>query len=112
MDHQPLPPVSGPPADAEGSAPPPRQLAAGEGAAWWGESWRIFCAAPGVWLALFVVFVVLSIGLFFIPIVGSVVHTVLTPVFAGGVMLAQPIGANVDDVVVGHRERDGHGSVS
>ena len=46
MDNQPLPPVSGPPADAEGSAPPPRQLAAGEGAAWWGESWRIFCAAP------------------------------------------------------------------
>ena len=102
MDNQPLPPVSGPPADAEGSAPPPRRLAAGEGAAWWGESWRIFCAAPGVWLALFVVFVVLSIGLVFIPVVGSVVHTVLTPMFAGGVMLGCDALARGRPLTIGH----------
>ena len=73
--------------DTEGRAPPPRSLPASEGAAWWGESWRIFSAAPLAWIGIFVVFVVLSIALVMVPIVGSLVHTVLTPVFAGGVML-------------------------
>jgi uncharacterized membrane protein len=83
------PPTPGPGsvASSEGPAPAPRKLAAGEGAAWWGESWRIFCAAPGPWLGILVVFVVLSLALVMVPIVGSLVHTVLTPVFAGGVML-------------------------
>ena len=75
------------PADTEGPAPAPRRLPAAEGVAWWGESWRIFCAAPWAWLGIFVVFVLLSIGLMLIPLVGSLAHTVLTPVFAGGVML-------------------------
>jgi uncharacterized membrane protein len=87
MDIAQPPPAPGSAPDVEGPAPPPRRLAAGEGAAWWGESWRIFCAAPGTWLGIFVIFVVLSIALVLIPIVGSLVHTVLTPVFAGGVML-------------------------
>src|SRR6185437_7124137 len=103
MDREAPPPVlSGPPSGAGGSAGPPRQLAAGEGAAWWGESWRIFCAAPGAWLAIFVVFVVLSIGIVFIPVVGSVVHTVLTPVFAGGVMLGCDALARGRPLTIGH----------
>lgn len=102
MDSPQPPPVPGPLADTEGPAPPPRPLAAGEGAAWWGESWRIFCAAPGVWLAIFVVFVVLSVGLFYIPIVGSIAHTVLTPVFAGGVMLGCHALARGRPLTIGH----------
>jgi uncharacterized membrane protein len=102
MDSPNSPPVPGSPAEAETPAPPPRLLAAGEGAAWWGESWRIFCAAPGAWLAIFVVFVVLSIGLVFIPIVGSIVHTVLTPVFFGGVMLGCDALARGRPLTIGH----------
>lgn len=99
----PQPPrASGVPDDTEGFAPPPRLLAAGEGAAWWGESWRIFCAAPWPWLGIFVVFVVLSIGLFMIPIIGSIVHTVLTPVFAGGMMLGCHALARGRPLSVGH----------
>jgi hypothetical protein len=102
MDSPNSPPVPGSPAEAETPAPPPRLLAAGEGAAWWGESWRIFCAAPGAWLAIFVVFIVLSIGLVFIPIVGSIVHTVLTPVFFGGVMLGCDALARGRPLTIGH----------
>ena len=51
-------------------APPPRQLPAGDGAAWWGESWRIFCAAPAAWLGILVVFVVVSIALVLVPRLG------------------------------------------
>jgi hypothetical protein len=96
------PPASTRADDAEGPAPPPRLLAAGDGAAWWGESWRIFCAAPFAWIGIFVVFVVLSIGLVMIPIVGSLVHTVLTPVFAGGVMLGCHALARGRPLTIGH----------
>lgn len=88
--------------DNEGPASAPRLLAAGEGAAWWGESWRIFCAAPWPWIGIFIVFVVLSIGLMMIPVVGSIVHTVLTPVFAGGVMLGCHALARGRPLGVGH----------
>ena len=84
------------------SAPPPRQLAVGEGAAWWGESWRIFCASPAVWIGIFVLFVVLSIALVMVPIVGNIVQTVLIPVFAGGVMLGCHALARGEPLRIGH----------
>jgi len=84
------------------SAPPPRHLAAGEGAGWWGEGWRIFCAAPAVWIGIFVVFVVVSIALVLVPIIGSLAHTLLTPVFAGGVMLGCHALARGEPLRIGH----------
>ena len=102
MDIRPPPPVPAGSDDAEGPSPPPRRLAVGEGAAWWGESWRIFCAAPWVWLGIFVVFVVLTIVLVMVPIVGSIAHTVLTPVFAGGVMLGCHALARGRPLSIGH----------
>lgn len=87
---------------SEGPASAPRQLAAGEGARWWGESWRIFCAAPGVWIGLCVIFVVLSIALYLVPIVGGLAHTLLTPVFAGGVMLGCHALAKGQPLTIAH----------
>ena len=83
-------------------APPPRHVDAGSGAAWWSESWKIFCAAPGPWLGILVVFVVLSIALMLIPIVGGLAHTVLTPVFVGGVMLGCHALARGEPLRIGH----------
>jgi uncharacterized membrane protein len=94
--------MTAPGVDAEGPAPPPRLLPAGEGAAWWGESWRIFCAAPLPWIGMLVVFVVISIGLSFVPIVGQPIYVVLTPVFAGGVMLGCHALARGQPLTVGH----------
>jgi uncharacterized membrane protein len=95
------PPLPHPP-DVGGSAPPARHLDAGAGAAWWGESWRIFCAAPLPWIGILVVFIVLSIGLAMIPLVGSLASTVLTPVFAGGVMLGCQALAEGRPLSIGH----------
>ena len=95
------PPLPHPP-DVGGSAPPARHLDAGAGAAWWGESWRIFCAAPLPWIGILVVFIVLSIGLAMIPLVGSLASTVLTPVFAGGVMLGCQALAEGRTLSIGH----------
>lgn len=90
------------PDDATSPAPPPRHLPAADGIGWWGESWRIFCAAPGVWLGMFVVFVVISIALMLIPVVGSLAHTVVTPVFAGGAMLGCHALARGEPLRIGH----------
>ena len=79
-------PTSAPPPPLS-SVRPPRHLAAGEGTAFWGEAWRIFCASPAVWMLIVVAYVVLSIVLQIIPVIGSVAHLVLTPVFVGGMML-------------------------
>lgn len=83
-------------------APEPRRLEAGQGAAWWGESWRIFAAAPAVWIGIVVVFAVVSTLLFFIPAVGGILQSVLTPAFAGGVMLGCHALARGERLTIGH----------
>jgi uncharacterized membrane protein len=65
----------------------PRTLPAGAGASFWGEAWRIFSAAPGMWILILIVYVVIAIVLSVIPVIGSIAHAVLLPVFSGGVML-------------------------
>lgn len=72
--------------DPGGSAAP-RSLEAGAGASWWGEAWSIFRAAPFEWIGIVVVYVIVSVVLAFVPVVGGIAGTVLAPVFAGGVML-------------------------
>jgi uncharacterized membrane protein len=90
------------PAPAPDLAPEPRHLPAGEGAGWWTESWRIFCAAPGIWVGVFVLFVVISVALVTVPLVGSLVHTVLMPVFTGGLMLGCHALARGEPLRIGH----------
>ena len=83
-------------------APPPRKLEAGQGAAWWGESWRIFLAAPAIWMGIVVVFAVASTLLVFIPAIGGILQSVLTPVFAGGIMLGCHALARGERLTIGH----------
>lgn len=80
-------PATGAPAPDSGGTAAPRALEAGVGASWWGEAWTIFRAAPFEWIAIVVVYVILSVVLAFVPVVGGFAGTVLAPVFAGGVML-------------------------
>jgi len=74
---------------AEPGVPPltPRAVAAGRGAAWWGEAWRLFVPAVGVWVLIVLILVVLNVVLAVIPVVGHLASHVLFPVFAGGLML-------------------------
>jgi uncharacterized membrane protein len=63
------------------------KVPSGRGSAWWSEGWRLFTAAPGVWIAITLIFVVLTVMLSLIPMIGSLATTLLAPVFAGGVLL-------------------------
>jgi uncharacterized membrane protein len=65
----------------------PRRLAAGRGASWWGEGWRIFAAAPLPWLGILVMIIVINVVLGMIPVVGGLAAAVLGPIFAGGLLL-------------------------
>ena len=74
---------------AEPGVPPvlPRAVAAGRGASWWGEAWRLFVPAVGVWVLIVLILVVLNVILAIIPVVGHLASHVLFPVFVGGLML-------------------------
>jgi uncharacterized membrane protein len=90
----------------------PRGVAAGRGASWWSEAWRLFVPAVGVWLLIVLILFVLNLVLAFIPVVGHLASHVLFPVFAGGLMLGcravdrgEPL--TVNHVFAGFSERAG-----
>ena len=87
MATPPVPQSSPATAAARAGAPAPRHLSAGYGASWWGEGWRVFAASPWVWLGLVVILLVIMVLLMLVPFLGGLAQTLLTPVFAGGVML-------------------------
>ena len=63
-----------------------QKVAAGRGAAWWSEAWALFRQAPGMWILIFVVFMVLSFMFAVVPL-GSLVSNVCYPVIVAGLML-------------------------
>src|SRR5258706_3662813 len=54
---------------------------------WIVQGWNLFKRQPGVWIALIVVFIAISIVLAFIPVLGSIASMALTPVFTAGLMI-------------------------
>jgi len=65
----------------------PRAVAAGRGADWWSEGWRLFTPAVGPWILIVVVGFVLNLILAFIPVLGSIASHLLLPILVGGLML-------------------------
>ena len=70
-------------------SPPPGgwAVAAGRGAQWWVEGWRLFVAAPWIWLAITVAFASIMLVLVLVPFVGQFASTLLYPVLGGGVLI-------------------------
>lgn len=65
----------------------PRTVGGDRGAAWWGEAWRLFTPAVGVWLIILIILVALYVGGSLVPVVGTLAMQVLSPVFYGGLMV-------------------------
>jgi len=89
-----------------------RTVPAENGWNWIVQGWNLFKRAPGVWIGLMVVFIVISIVLAFIPVVGSIASMVLTPVFTAGMMIgcrALDEGGElkIEHLFAGFRERFG-----
>lgn len=64
-----------------------QQLGAGRGADWLSQSWGMFKQAPGVWIGIIVVWVLIAVVADFIPVVGSLAISLANPVFTAGVCL-------------------------
>ena len=63
-----------------------QKVAAGRGGTWWSQAWDLFKQAPGTWILIFVVFILLSFLFAIIPL-GSLVSNVCYPVIVAGLML-------------------------
>ncbi len=89
-----------------------RTVDAGRGSAWWSEAWRLFAAAPGPWLLIVLIALVLNVVMLVIPVIGHLAMHLLYPVFAAGLMLGcraidrgQPL--TVNHLFAGFGERTG-----
>ena len=65
---------------------PAASLAASRGASWIGEGWRLFVAAPGMWIAALLIWMVIQILLSLVPVLGSIGGVLLGPSFAIGML--------------------------
>jgi uncharacterized membrane protein len=83
--------------NAEGQAVP-----AGNGWQWITAGWDLFKRQPGTWILLLIVFVLISILVALIPILGSIASNLLWPVFAGGILLGCRELAQGGELAVGH----------
>ena len=66
--------------------PDGQKVPANRGVAWFGEAWDIFKRSPGMWVVIFIVFIVLSLVLAVIPL-GSLVSSIAYPAVTAGIML-------------------------
>jgi uncharacterized membrane protein len=62
-------------------------VAPGNGWRWIVDGWGLFRLAPGIWIALVVIFAVMLALLSAVPILGGAAAAVLAPVLTGGLML-------------------------
>jgi hypothetical protein len=65
----------------------PRVVEGTRGSAWWGEGWRLFRSRPGMWIALVLLYLVVTVLVSLVPYVGDLGTSLLTPVFMGGMMI-------------------------
>ncbi|HEY7902130.1 MAG TPA: BPSS1780 family membrane protein [Casimicrobiaceae bacterium] len=86
------------PAKPPEAGPPIRRVDAERGAGWWGDGWRLFKTAPLVWIAIVIVWLVVSVALTQAGTVGNIASMLLTPVLSAGVLMAareQDTGGNL-----------------
>lgn len=64
-----------------------RVVEAGRGASWWAQGWRTFTSSFGTWIGIMLIYIIITILISIVPYVGDVGHSLLAPVFIGGLML-------------------------
>lgn len=66
----------------------PTRVPAGKGIDWIGDGWRTFTAAPGMWIVLTVVWLLVFMATQFVPFVGALAAQLIAPALSGGLLLA------------------------
>ena len=63
-----------------------RQVSAGNAWTWIVTGYQLFRENPAMWIILLVLYLIIIIPISLIPVIGSVLSTLLAPVFAAGLM--------------------------
>lgn len=74
----------------------------GRGVGWYGDAWTIFMGAPGMWVLICVIFIVLSVVVGIVPFIGSLVTSICYPVIGAGLMLGCRSVEEGKGLTVGH----------
>jgi len=80
--------ASSTPLPSEAVILPGRVLGPGAGWTWIAQGWRLFARAPVMWIVTLVLLVIIAFALALVPFLGHIALQILTPVFAGGLVLA------------------------
>jgi uncharacterized membrane protein len=79
----------------------PAVVSAGTAVHWFQTGWSMFQQAPGTWIAIMLVYMIILIVVSMLPIVGML-NTILAPVFSAGIILACEAQHRGSSPTVGH----------
>ena len=79
-----------------------RQVDAGRGWGWIVEAFELFKLNPLMWIVLLLIYLFIAVALTFVPIIGSLVFSLIAPVFVAGFMLACRALDNGEELLINH----------
>lgn len=89
-----------------------RAVDAGRGWSWIVSAWGLFKHNPLIWIANFMIFVIIMVAVQLVPFIGGIVGALLAPVLGAGIVLGAQAVHDGGELEVGHlfagfRERTG-----
>jgi uncharacterized membrane protein len=79
-----------------------KQVPAANAWAWTVQGFDLFKANPAMWIILFVIYLAIMVPISLVPVIGSVVSTLLAPVFAAGLMWGCKALTQQQDLEINH----------
>lgn len=79
-----------------------RQVPASNAWAWIVSGFELFKANPAMWIIILVIYLAIIIPVSLVPVIGSVLSTLLAPVFAAGMMWGCKALAHQEDLEINH----------
>lgn len=79
-----------------------RQVPAGNAWAWIVSGFQLFKANPVMWIIILLIYLAIIIPISLVPVIGSVVSTLLAPVFAAGMMWGCKALTHQQDLEINH----------
>jgi hypothetical protein len=65
-----------------------RKVSAGRAIEWYREGWRLFTVSPLAWIGIWLLYIVITIAISIVPLLGGFVNAILGMVLIGGIMIA------------------------
>jgi uncharacterized membrane protein len=79
-----------------------RSVPAGHGVSWLAEGWRLFKESPLIWIVNVILFLVITVAVQVVPILGGIAGALLAPVLGAGLMIGAHALRNGEALEVGH----------